>query len=966
CQRPNTDLTYYRTIARVRGSVREERDVATLLWIDLIDHQDERLSFNPAQPAGGKLLSSTSFPLPVSIPSISLHAAYVPPATPLPPLVSPPPQAHPSSLSDTPTPSPSPCLSWTEFCELHARVAAGDFARHFRAFLLENPHYSPDSASAFCRRFTDRFVRHFQSELEGALPPSCASGGDDMASWAPQSDATSLEEEAVSPLSATGAAVLPCPPTNTMRALSKPAPTRLVLENRGGDRFQDSYAHTQVLPPSSSSSCCSSVGGNNGRREERGAMMAPGNGEAPVEEEEDSWLGVASVGEDVEPEEQEAELAEVDGADPSYTISPSSSSPPPGNSTPNSSKNKLKKRFSLRSVGRSVRGSVRGILHWRSSSSDSAQSQLPSSYSYTMGVQDATLVSSSKRNSGTQPPTPTSSMPVSLSMPLSLPHSSSSSLPPSSSSGEGSAAEQRRGRREGKVEPSSEKLRLSRSPPPLLTPTNAGPHSGSSTLPPSSAAAAGMGPPRKVGRLVREGGVSVSSSNDELSGSHGFSGFSFGLLHHGTDNNNAASGSSAAAQGGVQPLASGGNVPWRGGRWHKCRLVLKERDREGGERGEEYYLEFFIPPKSSKPRLTVPCCSMVDVRSTTALEVPDKENTFLLQMRAWLSDIRNGICLSLLWRNRRLLTSDGPSPPELPPRAPLDEPDSRILSGNSLGTPFAETPDATGSFLFSDVIAAEAVEHPLSECQWFHGTLSRLKAAQLVLAGGPASHGVFLVRQSETRRGEYVLTFNFQGKAKHLRLSLNEDGQCRVQHLWFQSIFDMLEHFRVHPIPLESGGASDVTLISFVGATAVRQPDLTSRPRSPPLPPPLPPGRPPPPTPPQERADEAEPMAAGGSAATGGGGGGVGGGGAGRGDDSRRKWRRKWRQRRWKWGRSGGLGGAGHSSPPAGSRGGGGARRSEGAPSRRQPVLLLLMKGRAGAGAGGGVGGETEEKEKEE
>ncbi|XP_055716392.1 SH2B adapter protein 1 isoform X2 [Phlebotomus papatasi] len=268
-------------------------------------------------------------------------------------------------------------------------------------------------------------------------------------------------------------------------------------------------------------------------------------------------------------------------------------------------------------------------------------------------------------------------------------------------------------------------------------------------------------------------------------------------------------------------------------KWEKCRLALVKT--VGG-----YMLEFYSPPKSQKPRSGVFCFLISEARETTALEMPDHENTFVLKadnnmeyvieahdtddMRSWLATIR--YCMRSTPTTQLPSADQALSVVSVAPNAtatPIPGPD--VTS-----SPAPEVPPRRAGERFSSSSNFELTEgdlEPVHETDtdltammrdypWFHGTLPRSDAAQQVLHGGAGGHGVFLVRQSETRKGEFVLTFNFQGRAKHLRMTLNDKGECRVQHLWFPTITEMLEHFRQNPIPLESGGTADVTLTEYV------------------------------------------------------------------------------------------------------------------------------------------------------
>nr|XP_031529690.1 SHC-transforming protein 2 isoform X3 [Vicugna pacos] len=92
-------------------------------------------------------------------------------------------------------------------------------------------------------------------------------------------------------------------------------------------------------------------------------------------------------------------------------------------------------------------------------------------------------------------------------------------------------------------------------------------------------------------------------------------------------------------------------------------------------------------------------------------------------------------------------------------------------------------------------------EEQLRQEPWYHGQMSRRAAEKLLRADGD-----FLVRDSVTNPGQYVLTGMHAGQPKHLLL-VDPEGVVRTKDALFESISHLVDYHLQHGQPIVAAGS---------------------------------------------------------------------------------------------------------------------------------------------------------------
>ncbi|XP_034083844.1 SHC-transforming protein 1 isoform X2 [Gymnodraco acuticeps] len=115
--------------------------------------------------------------------------------------------------------------------------------------------------------------------------------------------------------------------------------------------------------------------------------------------------------------------------------------------------------------------------------------------------------------------------------------------------------------------------------------------------------------------------------------------------------------------------------------------------------------------------------------------------------------------------------------------------------------PFDDALGVSGHGGPNSVSAAPPLVEQLQCESWFHGSLSRREAERLLTRDGD-----FLVRESGTTPGQYVLTGQQGGQPKHLLL-VDPEGVVRTKDHRFESVSHLISYHMDNRLPIVSAGS---------------------------------------------------------------------------------------------------------------------------------------------------------------
>lgn len=96
-----------------------------------------------------------------------------------------------------------------------------------------------------------------------------------------------------------------------------------------------------------------------------------------------------------------------------------------------------------------------------------------------------------------------------------------------------------------------------------------------------------------------------------------------------------------------------------------------------------------------------------------------------------------------------------------------------------------------------------SARHKLCGQPWFVGAMSRLDAEKLLMSG---KHQNFLIRESTNRIGDFTLSVQFEGRARHFPIKLTKDDKYFIGKHNFKEMSRVVQYYQAHPLFYDDQG----------------------------------------------------------------------------------------------------------------------------------------------------------------